>query len=297
MTTQPATRTDIVTTASPVHRPRGGRVLFTSALVLLSVAGLAACSTSSAPPASPSTTPAASGAPTGTGGGGGFGGPAAFGLAAAITGNTIEVQDPTTGQVSVTYGTTTRFTQTSKESVSALVAGECVTAIGARSATGTSSGSSAAGGPTSFTATTITVTPATNGSCTGAGRFGSGTRPSGSARPSGAPTGARGGGFGAFASGKIISVSGATVLIQAINPTSGASSTDTVTTTAATTVTATVAATAAALKVGECVSATGPTSSTGAVAATRITLSTPGPTGCTAGFGRRGGAPSGGPSA
>jgi len=160
--------------------------------------------------------------------------------------------------------------------------------------------SSSAAHPTSFTATSITVLAAINGSCTAG--FGSGTRPAGSARPSGAPTGNTPGStraqFGTFATGKVVSVSGATIVIHTTNRTTQATTTDTITATSATIVTATTAATAAALKVGECVSATGPANTTGTVAATRISLSTPGPNGCTTRFGRRGGSTStGGPNA
>lgn len=291
MTTTPRPGTHLLSTARKVG--------LTSALVVVTVAALAACSSSSK---SSSNASAASSAPSSGSGSGRTGqpAPAAFGLAAAISGNTIEVQDPSTGQVSVTYSTSTKFTQSKKETVATLAAGDCITAVGAPPASGSASASAPAAQPTTFTATSITVVASTNGSCTGGG-FGGGARPSGSARPSGAPSGsgsgAARGGFGTFASGKIQSVSGATIVLQVTNRSTNAVTQDTITTTSATTVTTTAPATAAALKVGECVTATGPTNDTGAVTASRIALSTPGPNGCTAGFGRRGASASGGSNA
>ena len=279
-----------------------------SGIVLLGAAVLAGCGSSTSPAAS--TTPGAS-QPAGARGPGsgstapGQRGPAAFGLAAAITGHTIEVQDPATGQVSVTYSARTRFTQTKKETIAAIPAGACVTAVGSTPAAGTSP----ANQPTSFTATSVTVFPATRGSCA-TGAFAGGGRPSGAARPSDAPSGTpsgtpsggsgrnrgagRAGRFGPFATGKVLSTSGSTLLVQATGRNGGGTVTDTITVSSTTTVTTTAATTSAALKVGECVSATGSTNSTGAVAATRITLSAPGRTGCTAGFGRRFGGPNDG---
>jgi len=63
-----------------------------------------------------------------------------------------------------------------------------------------------------------------------------------------------------------------------------------VTFTSSTTFTQRAAATAADLAVGKCATAFGTADSTGAVTARSITISTPGPSGCTTGFGRFGGA-------
>lgn len=267
-----------------------------SGVGVLVVAGLllAACGGSkSTSAAGPSAVPSGNGRPAGSGAG--VRGPAAYGLAAAINGHTIEVQDPATGQVSVVYTSKTTFSQARTTSAASIVAGECVTASAPTTATGAASGSSASaaptpgGQPTAFTATSVVVTPAVNGACGGgfSGGFG-GNRPSGAARPSGAPSGNRTGAsrFGDLASGKVLSVAGGTVTVQATNRGTGTNTTDTITTTTATKVTVTVAATAAALKVGECVTATGSANSIGVVTATRIALSTPGATGCTVGFGR-----------
>jgi hypothetical protein len=280
------------TPQSPARPARLRKVALLSTVALAGVLTLAACSSSSKTASQPSAASPSGAAGGGTGGGTRQGGPAASGLAAAITGNTIEVQNPSTGQVSVTFSATTRFTQAKKVNVASIVAGDCVTAS-AVAAAGSSASSAPATQPTSFTATTITVSTPVNGSCT-LGGFGGG-RPSGAptgARPSGAPSGGTGAGrarFGTFASGKVLSVAGGTLTVQGTNRSTGTSTTYTISTTGATTVTTTAATTSAALKVGECVSANGPADSTGTVAATRIALSTPGPNGCTTGFGRFGG--------
>ncbi|HTZ42302.1 MAG TPA: hypothetical protein VMB79_00435 [Jatrophihabitans sp.] len=274
----------------PTDATRLGRPRLVAGLVAVPVLAIALAACSSGSHGSSQSTGAA--APVANGSarpGAGQRGPAAFGVAAAIDGTTIEVQDPSTGQVSVVYGTSTRFSQQRSTTVGSLAVGQCVTA----SAPSTSSGSAAPSSrPTTFTATAITVVPAVNGTCSGAG-FGGGSgfgggRPSGSARPSGAPpSGAARGRFGDFATGTLKSISGSTLTIQAQDR-QGGTTTDTITVTSATTVTETVSTTSAALKVGECVTATGSTGTTGTVSATRIALSTPGPNGCTSGFGRRG---------
>ncbi|MGI8664768.1 MAG: hypothetical protein ACR2N4_01845 [Jatrophihabitans sp.] len=274
---------------------------------LLAVAVLAGCggskATGAAAPISTGALPASTGAGQLRGAA-----PAAFGLAAAISGNSVEVQDPTTGQVTVTFGTSTAFSQTRTVTAAAVSVGACVTAISQRTGTSASPAPSAGGGgaarPTSFTAASVQISPAVNGSCPvagfGGGRTG-GTRPSGSGLPSGsgqpstAPTGTRpsgaaggfGGGFGGVADGKVSQLSGTTMQVQVAGRNGQAATTDTVTLTSSTTYTETGTATSAALKVGECVTATGKADSTGAVAATRIALSTAGPNGCSSGFGRR----------
>ncbi|MEO9240672.1 MAG: hypothetical protein ABI418_21580, partial [Jatrophihabitantaceae bacterium] len=87
--------------------------------------------------------------------------------------------------------------------------------------------------------------------------------------------------------GKLSQLSGSTMQVLVAARGSRPSSTDTITLTASTSYTETVQVNSTALKVGQCVSATGSANSTGAVAATRIALSTAGPNGCSTGFGRR----------
>ena len=248
--------------------------------------GSAAASQPDSPAASPSSSAAAGSSPRAA-----VRGPAAFGLIAAVSGSTMQVQNAQAGQVAVTWTTATKFSQQVALSLSSVKAGDCVTA------------SSAAGSPTatSFTATAVTVSQAVNGRCFGG--FGGGAtsspRPTGSfARPSGAPSG----GFartGAFATGSVVSVSGSTIVVAArsFGPGGGASpgasvgtTTDkTVTLTSATKITTVQSATAAAATVGRCATAEGKTDSTGAVAATSIAVTNPVNGQCTGGFGGFGG--------
>jgi hypothetical protein len=269
------------------------RSLLLTGAGLLLLAGLAGCGTSKA-----STNGAASVVPLPSGsrgpGAGRGAAPAAYGMAAAISGNSVQVQDPATGQVTVTFTASTGFSQTRSVTVAALAVGDCVTAIGQRpsSSSAAPGGSPGADRPTSFAAASVSIAPAVNGSCSAAGFGGgnrpsgrpTGARPSGSARPSG---GFGGGGFGGVATGKLSALSADTMSVQVTGRAGQAGTVDQVSLTAGTTYTETVTVNSSALKVGECVTAVGSTNSTGAVSATRISLSTPGPNGCTVGFGRR----------
>ena len=280
------------------------------ALTVLGVAIAAtACSASSKASApSPATSPAAAGgggggtSSSGAGGAGGGAAPAAFGTAAALSPGSLEVQNPTTGQTTVTYTGATMFSQTQTVSRSALAVGLCAVAVGGTRPAGSTGSTPAAPsspaapptGPVSFTATTIMISQPVNGSCATAGFGGTGTRPSGSPRtfpsrtfPSGSRAPGAGFGAGERAAGKITAVNGSTLTVQA-DRRSGAAVNDTVTVAATTTLTETVRATSSALKVGQCVTAIGSTNSAGAVAATRIAISNPGPNGCTQRFGRGG---------
>jgi hypothetical protein len=232
--------------------------------------------------------------------------PGVTGTAAAVSGSTMEVQNPTSGQVTVTFTASTPITDTVSVTAKDVTVGSCVTVIGKPSTTGSATGP--------VTATTVTISAAVKGACTGAGGFGGGfggggfggTRPSGAPRPSFSarprPTGSRGafgnGGFGG-ANGKVLSVSATGFVVQARTRTpgsAGAASPGTSTTTSVTVITnsaskylKTVSATASALKVGLCVTAIGTPNSIGAVAARSIRISQPGPSGCVTGFGGRGG--------
>ncbi|HEY7007424.1 MAG TPA: hypothetical protein VH395_00700 [Jatrophihabitantaceae bacterium] len=237
--------------------------------------------------------------PGGGGAGGGrFGGPAASGTIAQVNAASIEVQNPSSGQSTVTFTARTVFTQQKKTSAAAITVGSCVVA---RSAT--------SGGP----ATTVQVTKPVNGSCVGGGGFGGGSRPTGapggfpsgrptafpSAFPSGAPSGAERRNAGDVVFGKVTAVSGSDLTVAAVTlrprpsssspGASAAPTTRTVTLAANATVTSDAAVTKRALKVGLCAAAFGSTDERGAVAATRIALSSPMSGQCTAGgFGRRG---------
>ena len=81
----------------------------------------------------------------------------ANGSVAALQASSMEVQNPSTGQTTVNWTTTTQFSKTVSESVSSLAAGDCVTV------TGTPSKSS----KTTIAARSITVrSPSSTGSCT-----------------------------------------------------------------------------------------------------------------------------------
>lgn len=267
------------------------RIVRHAAAVGLVAVAAAACGGGSGSSKTNSNT-AAQQQPAGTnggrlGGGAGFG---AFGVAAAVDGSTIQVQNDQAGQTAVTYTAGTSFRETVKVARSVLHVGDCVTV---RPATGTTTTSDAS----AVTAETVTITGSASASgCTrqgGPGGFGGGrftppaSPPAGfpSAPPSGFPR--RGGGFGAF--GEITGISAGTFTVKSTRPSpSGGSTTTTdvtVTTPSSTVYEHTVKATSKAVKVGLCVAAIGPADSTGAVKATSITLSTAGKDGCTAGFG------------
>lgn len=229
--------------------------------------------------------------------------PGASGTLAEIDGTTLQVQNPQSGQVAVTYGSSTAFTQTTTATAAAIKVGDCVTVIGVRSDASASATASSATAPTSFPAASVEISAAVNGNCTAAGfggggrGFGGGARPSGStfptARPSGTASGDRsgrngfGGGFGDFATGKVTAVSSGTMTVQTAARDQQTSQTDTISLTSSTTYSENQPTTAAALKVGLCVFASGKSDTTGAIAATRIALSPAGANGCSSGFGRR----------
>lgn len=275
------------------------------ALSALGVAGvtLAACGSSS----SASTTSSAAASTGGSGGGAGGNGalrqfPGTSGTIAAVNGTSIEVQNPTTGQTTVSYTASTTFRQTVATSASAVTVGSCISAFG-KPASGSSSSTGAFGNP--ITATTVSVTQPTSGSCTGG--FGgpgrrsstggtSGTPAAGGTFPGGTRPGGSGGrrfGNGQFgaASGPVTAVNGSSVTVDENNPLTKKTASVVVTLTASTTFTTTGTGSPADLVVGKCARAVGSASTTGAITAQSITVSAPGANGCTSGFGGfRGGA-------
>ena len=267
------------------------------------VLGVTACGGSSGNAATPAATIASSAAPgsspTPTASPA-F--PGVVGTAAAVSGSSLEVQNPTSGQVTVTFTASTPITDTVSVTSKDVTVGSCVTVVGQPSAAGAAA--------KSVTATSVTISAPIKGSCIGAGAggFGGGgfggfgrgggagatPRPSFSARPR--PTGSAGAfGNGTFggADGKVTSVSASGFVVEARSRTAGsATATDTdvtVITTSASKYLKTVTAGASALKVGLCVTAVGTANSIGAVAARSIRISQPGPSGCVSGFGGRGG--------
>jgi len=258
---------------------------------------LAACgSSSSASTTSTTSVPAPAGSSSGSGGAGGgarqF--PGTSGTIAAINGASLEVQNPATGQTTVTYTPTTSFEQTVTTTASSVTVGSCVSAFG--KPTSTSSSTSTFGRP--VTATTVSVSQPTSGTCTrgfGGRAFGGGAgRPAGGfpggQRPAGAPGTPRrfSGQFGA-ASGPVTAVNGSAVTVSETDPSTKKVSSVVVTLTSSTTFTERQSAAATDLAVGKCANAVGTADTTGAVTARSITISTPGANGCTTGFGRSGG--------
>lgn len=281
-------------------RRRTPRLMTATASAAVVVLLLAGCGSSAKPPAASSSSSSSGSAPSSPAQGfaGGGNRPAASGQIAALSGDSMEVQDPATGQVTVTFTNKTTFTQTVTVPASAIVAGDCVTAVATSSNASASAAASATAPPTAITATMVAVSTPRGGSCAGP-RIGTGTQqapPSGapselpSGVPSGLPSGSRtGGAFGRAVFGQVSSVSGSSLVVHEAARGSQAARDVTVTTDSATVITEQRTATAAALQVGKCISAAGTTDATGAVAATRIAISSPTANGCTATFGRFGG--------
>jgi hypothetical protein len=280
-------------------------------IVVLSVAACGGNGTTAAPatPAATVASPAVPGSsPTPTAGQAAF--PGVVGTAAAVSGSNLEVQNPTSGQVTVTFTATTPITDTVAVTSKDVTVGSCVTVVGKPSATGAAA--------KSVTATSVTISAPVKGACTAAGGFGgfggggfggggfgrggggAGATPRPSFSPRPRPSGSRGAfGNGAFggANGKVTLVSASGFVVQGRNRAAGSGGSTgststtsvTVTTTAATKYLKTITAAPSALKVGQCITALGTANSIGAIAARSIRISQPGPTGCVTGFGGRGG--------
>jgi len=213
--------------------------------------------------------------------------PGVVGTAAAVSGSSMQVQNPTSGEVTVTFTAATVITETVAVTSQDVTVGSCVAVVGKPSTSGSAT--------RSVTATTVTISPSSKGNCSAAAGFGGFRGPQGTFSPRAGftprprPTGSRGlSGFGG-ADGKVTSLSASSFVVQSRNRAAGADTSIMVTTTAATKYLKMVTARTSALKVGECITAVGPTNSIGAVTARSIRISQPGPNGCVAGFGRRGG--------
>src|SRR3954471_3995829 len=136
---------------------------------------LAACGGPS-PAANPTT------APSGSNRNGGGPPPGVFGSIAAISGQTLQVQNPQSGQTAVTYDGSTKITNSVAGTLADVTSGACGSVVG------TSSGE---GQPVGATAVTITQAGANGCSFGGQRPSGSNTpRPSGSNRPR--PSGSNG---------------------------------------------------------------------------------------------------------
>jgi hypothetical protein len=168
------------------------------------------------------------------------------------------------GSVTVSYDSSTRIQQTRAATVSDVTPGTCVNASGLDDGSG------------GLTVVTLSITPATNGSCTapaGAGG-GPGRTGGGNGRPGGFGGNGGQGGFGAsgmsFVRGTVTSVSGSNVTVQ---PTTGSAVTLDVLSNARIMKMGTVSA--SALAVGQCVTAAGAADSSGAVKARTLSITPP----------------------
>jgi Domain of unknown function (DUF5666) len=263
-------------------------------------------------------TTAAYAASTSSGSSGGRSFPGASGSVAAITGTSMEVQNQLSGQVTVSWTTSTTFSQMVDVSASSVAVGDCVTVTGS-----TSKKSKA------VSANTVTVSQPTSGTCSGgpggfAGSGSGGTSagggfpggssgpPSGGSFPGGGsgrpPSGGRfpGGGSGrprgvpnfGFASGKVTAVSSGSLTISGFSSASLSApkknakgtrpkiktSTVKVTVSSSTTYKESQGAASTALAVGDCVTAAGSSDSTGAVTASSVQITSTGRSSCTSGF-------------
>lgn len=223
--------------------------------------------------------------------------PGASGIIAGASPGTLEVQSPSVGEVTVSYGAGTTFSRTVTAALSAVTPGECVTASAAAAAGATPAPASSAAPVTAFAAAMVSITPPAGGGCRAfAGR----TRAPGGARPSGGTGGSyfggggggagrrAQGGFGPRATGTVSAVSGGVLTVAVPARGSRPATTDMITTTATTRFTTREAGTAKDITVGQCAVATGKADTAGTIAATRIALSPAGPDGCTVGRGAGG---------
>lgn len=193
-------------------------------------------------------------------------GPAASGTIAQLAASSMQVQNASSGEVTVNFSGSTTFTDRVSATLADVSTGSCVVVTG----TGTP-----------VAAKSVEISVAGNGTCAAGGggaRDGDTRR---AARPSGTNN-ARG------ASGKVTAVSATGFTVEQDNRQTGAATSVQVTVGSATTYSKSESANSGALKVGECVAATGQADDTGAVTAKTISISQAGPNGCsTFGGGRQ----------
>lgn len=286
------------------------RTLALAGLALAGTLGLAACGSSSTTTGSSATAqPSASGYGLGGPGAPGrqFHFPGTVGKIAEVDGRTLQVQG-TSGQTAVTYTGSTIITAQVSTSLKDVTVGSCVTVTPTSSTTPDA---------TTVTAASVRITAATKGSCLGgfaarrAGGAGSahgfggaglpaGGRPSGmpSFNPSDRPSGfgSQGRRFRIPTSGKVTAVSADGFTVATTRYTVGSGSSPSTTTsdvavkvTSSTSYTTTRKADGSALKTGQCVTAIGSTSDTGAVQARSLAVSAPVSGSCTSSLGGFGG--------
>ena len=244
----------------------------TPVVVGLATLLLSACGSGGATTASPR---AASGSTTTQGR------PAATGTIASISGSSMAVQNPRTGQVTVDWAPSTTFTQTVSASAADLGVGECVQVL---AATGSSPGPAAS-------RTVVISRPGSNG-CARASSIGGGA-----GRGFGGGAGGFGGGLGGGGSLPFTTAFGIVTAagngdLSVRGTTSSGSGTTTFSYGSTTNFTKVESTRASSAVTGLCVTAYGTTVSSATVAATSIALRPAGPSGCIGGF--RGGSGFGG---
>lgn len=256
------------------------RSLALPAVAAAALVTLAACSNGGSPSGTTGS-PAAAVSPSAAPGQGGP--PGVSGTIAAVAASSLEVQNPSFGQVTVNFSAATRIEQVVTGTISLVAVGDCVAGVGFPLASGT------------LAARTVSVSRPVNGSCPAAGAFAIGFGRFGgfrgarrSPRPSNAPSPP--GGFASFTTvvGKVTAVSGAGLTVLGVERTRGVLGTPSpaarsvsVTLGSSTAVTEVERATARAFVVGYCATAVGSTDSTGAVTARSIIVRKPGAQGCT----------------
>lgn len=251
--------------------------------------------------------------------------PGANGKVAAVSGSTAQVQS-NDGQVAVSWTSSTTFTKQVSAKLADVEVGDCVMVTSADQSTTAPTPGSTPTQATEVTAGSVRITAATNGTCTPAGGQGRGPQANQNGdAPQGAPEGTpqgnaeggappaqgsnqgpggtgrgqfRGGfGGGTFGTVKAVSTKGFTVTSSFPGAASGSTATKTevaVTVTGTTTYTTTAKGAAADVKVGSCLRADGKADDTGAIAATRVQLTTAVDGECATTFARFGGQRSGG---
>jgi hypothetical protein len=198
----------------------------------------------------------------------------AAGQLVQINGQTL-ILTAASGDLTVTYTSTTTFSRTSNAVLADVVPGLCILATGQKDSAG------------ALTAMTVRLSPKPSAGC-GAGQFGGANQsppPGASPRPS--PSGQP---AMAFVSGEVTAATGISITVKT---SAGGSQTITVPTTAS--VTRMSSATPTDLRIGECLRANGARDAAGTVAATTIAITPAGPSGtCATGFGGGRGRPGAG---
>jgi hypothetical protein len=214
---------------------------------------------------SAATANTSSSSPTPPGGGAAQFRNGASGQLVQVNGQNLILTGPT-GDLTVTYSSTTSFSRTSNALLADIVPGVCIVATGQKDS------------PGALTATTVRLSPKPAAGCAAAARFGPNPSPPAGVSPRPTPAGQP---AMAVVSGEVTATAG--VSITVLTATTG-SQTITVPTTAA--VTTTLVASATDLRTGECLRANGSRDSAGTVQATSITITPAGANGtCVTGFG------------